>query len=283
LLLLFFLRFFLTLHCIHCQQLNGLVILSNTIFSVVYFHSIKPRSAEQTSQKFIAAFTFIEFSVRSATSEISFDLYQKNNKTQHHLLNRVKRKFFFSFSVVELKDDRVDESNMVNVSVDPLSDHVGYHILHWIVSQSGAWYSKVNENFQDNLRTFETGVAVIDDILTPRDDEVLEGNRQLMEEEENPIFQHNGHINMLNQIIDMNINYERGNDRNVRGNRRRPSGKVKFYFLKKNRCKIASHMLDRFPRSRWRIRSINSPSIDFSICFVLCAEDEKERKKNGKT
>jgi hypothetical protein len=121
---------------------------------------------------------------------------------------------------------------MVNVSVDPLSDHVGYHILHWIVSQSGAWYSKVNENFQDNLRSLETGVAVIDDILTPKQDELPEGNRQQMEDEENPIFMRNGndhHINILNQIIDMNINYAGGNDRGIRGNRRRPSGNFKFF------------------------------------------------------
>lgn len=144
---------------------------------------------------------------------------------------------------------------MVNVSVDPLSDHVGYHILHWIVSQSGAWYSKVNENFQDNLRSLETGVAVIDDILTPKEDDVPEGNRQLMEEEGNPIFQRNGnehHINILNQIINMNINYEAGNGRSIRGNRRRPSGKFLIVRkeLAKNRWKILTHMLAVFPALR---------------------------------
>jgi hypothetical protein len=61
---------------------------------------------------------------------------------------------------------------MVNLTLEPLlSDHVGYHILHWIVSQSGLWYSKVNENIQQNLRTIESGVAVIDEILTPQEDD----------------------------------------------------------------------------------------------------------------
>lgn len=61
---------------------------------------------------------------------------------------------------------------MVNAIVEPLmSDHVGYHILHWLISQSGLWYTKINENLQHNLRTIESGVSVIDEILTPQDDD----------------------------------------------------------------------------------------------------------------
>lgn len=116
---------------------------------------------------------------------------------------------------------------MVNVIVDPLSDHVGYHIIHWIISQSGAWYAKVNENFQDNLRSLETGVAVIDDILTPKEEESMHENQQNADIEENRsnrigYFQRNGdnhHIDVLNQIINMNINYSNDNieSRRVRG------------------------------------------------------------------
>jgi hypothetical protein len=114
---------------------------------------------------------------------------------------------------------------MVNVMVDPFSDHVGYHILHWIISQSGAWYSKVNENFQSNLRSLETGVAVIDGILTPQEDEIPYGNQQNVGLDED-VFPnhgnniHNHHINILNQIINMNINNENNIDRRggVRGN-----------------------------------------------------------------
>lgn len=121
---------------------------------------------------------------------------------------------------------------MVNVIVDPLSDHVGYHILHWIVSQSGEWYAKVNENFQDNLRSLETGVAVIDEILTPKEEETLHENQQNGDIEENRSNQiefyqrvgNNHHINVLNQIINMNINNSNDNieSRRVRGNQ--PSG-----------------------------------------------------------
>lgn len=61
---------------------------------------------------------------------------------------------------------------MVNVLVEPLmGDHVGYHILHWLISQSGLWYTKFNENIQQNIRTIESGVAVIDEILTPDEDD----------------------------------------------------------------------------------------------------------------
>lgn len=61
---------------------------------------------------------------------------------------------------------------MVNSLMEPLmGDHVGYHILHWIISQSGLWYAKFNENVQYNLRTFESGMAVIDEVLTPPEDD----------------------------------------------------------------------------------------------------------------
>lgn len=123
---------------------------------------------------------------------------------------------------------------MVNVIVDPLSDHVGYHILHWIISQSGAWYSKVNENLQDNLRSLETGVAVIDDILTPKEEENPYENQQHIEVEDNH-FNLNGifpnhdnndhHINILNQIINMNINF---NESAIEGRFRGNSGEHKI-------------------------------------------------------
>lgn len=116
-----------------------------------------------------------------------------------------------------------DESAaMVNVIVDPLSDHVGYHILHWIISQSGAWYTKVNENLQDNLRSLETGVAVIDDILTPKEEELPYENQQRIDNEESRYvngIQNNSndhHINILNQIINMNINYSNESTAEVR-------------------------------------------------------------------
>lgn len=180
---------------------------------------------------------------------------------------------------------------MVNVVVDPLSDHVGYHILHWIVSQSGAWYSKVNENLQDNLRSLETGVAVIDDILTPKEEENPYENQQRVEAEDNrfDLFHHNSnehHINILNQIINMNINYNEGsNDRQIRGTRRRPSGEFLIFhnFSSKNIAPLITnlaHMLVEFSRA------FNSPfslHIDFSnsLCFVCGGRERKDGKTNS--
>lgn len=124
---------------------------------------------------------------------------------------------------------------MVNIAVDPLSDHVGYHLLHWVISQSGAWYSKVNENLQDNLRSLETGVAVIDDILTPKEDEVPFENQQNVEVEEIQFHQSNDHhLNILNQIINMNINYNRENNiehRGIRGNVPPTPGQLIYLFF----------------------------------------------------
>lgn len=128
---------------------------------------------------------------------------------------------------------------MVSVIVDPFSDHFGYHILHWIISQSGAWYSKVNENLQYNLRSLETGVSVIDNILTPKDEEEFpHGNQQHIRDVEeinydrndnfsSMIYNNSHHIHILNQIVDMNIHF---NDRNSIDNqatamRELPSGK----------------------------------------------------------
>ena len=120
---------------------------------------------------------------------------------------------------------------MVNIALDPLSDHVGYHLLHWVISQSGAWYSKVNENLQDNLRSLETGVGVIDDILTPKEDEIAFENQQNVEVEENQFYENGDdhHMNILNQIINMNINYNQENNTEHRGIRANvPPGQLTF-------------------------------------------------------
>jgi hypothetical protein len=104
---------------------------------------------------------------------------------------------------------------MVNIIVDPLTDHIGKHILHWIINQSGQLYSKVNENLQNNLKNIETGVAVIDHILTPTEEEFpgqQDLDRDNEDDDDNFIRNQNyNHINILNQIINMNINL---NDRN---------------------------------------------------------------------
>lgn len=123
---------------------------------------------------------------------------------------------------------------MVNVILDPLSDHVGYHLLHWVVSQSGEWYSKVNENLQDNLRSIETGVAVIDDILTPKEEEIPFENQQNVEAEH---YRHrrnsdDHHINILNQIINMNINNNNNERRVSNVIRRNPASGQSQRFLR---------------------------------------------------
>lgn len=170
---------------------------------------------------------------------------------------------------------------MVNVIVDPLSDHVGYHILHWIISQSGAWYSKVNENLQDNLRSLETGVAVIDDILTPKEEEIPYENQQHVEAEEprfhQGLFQNDNdhHLNILNQIINMNVNYNESSleSRPASFRRNPPSGNC----LSRELCAVKiSHrahvgcctISNSSLNSHGRLCSLNS-LIDFS-CFLVC-------------
>lgn len=158
---------------------------------------------------------------------------------------------------------------MVNIAVEPLSDHVGYHLLHWLISQSGAWYSKVNENLQDNLRSLETGVAVIDDILTPKEEEISFENQQNVEVEEQFYHQNSDdhHLNILNQIINMNINYNHENNlehRGIRGNVQ--PGQFISYFvfiLLRNLC----HMLDI--RAEFS-NILNSPTLPFIDFFLVC-------------
>lgn len=201
-------------------------LLSNIICLRFYFHSVC--LAEQTSQFSVPSEIFLQpISVTKITSKFrqKLDLPQESQLLQVKVSKRKHQK---------KKKTRVSNESgaaMVNVIVDPLSDHVGYHILHWIISQSGAWYSKVNENLQDNLRSLETGVAVIDDILTPKEEENPYENQQVVEDEDisfhhlNGIFQHDSnehHINILNQIINMNINYNESSSssecHSIRGN-----------------------------------------------------------------
>lgn len=105
------------------------------------------------------------------------------------------------------------------VLVEPsVSDHVGYNILHWIISQSGMWYTKFNENIQHNLRTIESGVAAIDEILTPQDDDLFyEMNNQYVDRAYY-YYHQNVRPNGINDNYDVNgnENYEnqlhRGNN-----------------------------------------------------------------------
>lgn len=175
----------------------------------------------------------------------------------------------------------INESSvaMVNVIVDPLSDHVGYHILHWIISQSGEWYSRVNENIKDNLRSLESGVAVIDDILTPKEEETPYENQQNVEVDNSLNLNGNiqrdnsdNHINIINQIIDMNINY---NDQSEILGNSRPG--TQFHENSVSRLKISyhnshSHGLSRLAqRLKMKILFPNSPKSLISIFFSeLC-------------
>lgn len=96
------------------------------------------------------------------------------------------------------------------------SDYVGYHFFHWLISRSGDWYVKMNENLQDNLRSIENGVAVIDDILTQSVEDFYE-NQENVRLDENRNRQPNralqqrdlnnniDHINIINQVININM------------------------------------------------------------------------------
>lgn len=100
------------------------------------------------------------------------------------------------------------------------SEYVGYHFFHWLISRSGDWYGKINENLQDNLRSIENGVAVIDDILTQQVEESMsyenqqnvrietnrnepQLNRALQQRDMNNNIDH---INIINQVININMN-----------------------------------------------------------------------------
>ena len=99
------------------------------------------------------------------------------------------------------------------VLVEPqLSDHVGYNIIHWIISQSGMWYTKFNENIQSNLRTIESGVAAIDEILTPQDDDTFyEMNNQYVDHDRAYYYHQNARLNGMNDNYYVNGNENYGN------------------------------------------------------------------------
>lgn len=98
-----------------------------------------------------------------------------------------------------------------------LGDHIGYNIIHWIISQSGIWYTKFNENIQSNLRTIESGVAVIDEILTPQDDDLLyELNNQFVDHDRAYYYHQNIRLND-NYYVNGNENYGNQLHGNLRG------------------------------------------------------------------
>lgn len=158
---------------------------------------------------------------------------------------------------------------MVNVILDPLSDHVGYHLLHWVVSQSGAWYSKVNENLQDNLRSIETGVAVIDDILTPKEEEIPFENQQHIEPEHYRYRRNSDdhHINILNQIINMNINNSNNNDRRGSHVVRRNAASGQFNFSDMNLI-VFARTLHKWMSHVGLLRAFHSDESEFNSPWI---------------
>lgn len=70
----------------------------------------------------------------------------------------------------EFCEERKTEE-MVDALADPLTDYFGRQLLHWIVSYSNTWYSTLSGELVDNIKSLESGVAVIDHILSPKEEE----------------------------------------------------------------------------------------------------------------
>lgn len=117
---------------------------------------------------------------------------------------------------------------MVDALADPLTDYFGRQLLHWIVSYSNTWYSTLSGELVDNIKSLESGVAVIDHILSPKEEEsettqnlgaFMNGDYMIRN---NLYNQNNGN----NQYIQMPLENDEGLLR--RGNIRR----CKYYLLR---------------------------------------------------
>lgn len=112
----------------------------------------------------------------------------------------------------------------------------------------------MNENLQDNLRSIENGVAVIDDILTQQVEDNFYENQENVRADDNRNRQPNrapqqrdlnnniDHINIINQVININMNNnnrQRVIEQDVRGDRIQRS---KFLKLKDFLKNISSHI-----------------------------------------
>jgi hypothetical protein len=71
--------------------------------------------------------------------------------------------------------------------VHNVNEFYSFNLLNWIFARSSDLYSKFNENIQYNLRTIESGVAVIDEILTHE------------EEEDFYLFENNQYVEVINR------------------------------------------------------------------------------------
>jgi hypothetical protein len=85
---------------------------------------------------------------------------------------------------------------MFEVSTNLLTDHLGPQLLHWLKNSGGSWYSTFGGDFVDNIKNFERGVAVIDFILSPKEEEISSVISDLEDTDDFDIYQRN---NMENQ------------------------------------------------------------------------------------
>jgi hypothetical protein len=80
---------------------------------------------------------------------------------------------------------------MLDTSTNSVTEHFGRQLLHWLKHSGGSWYSTFGEDFVDNIKNFERGVAVIDYILTPKEEEIASVISDLEESDDFDIYQRN--------------------------------------------------------------------------------------------
>lgn len=68
---------------------------------------------------------------------------------------------------------------MVDAVHDPITDHFGRQLLHWIVGYSSAWYTSLSgSEFIDNFKKLESGASILEQGLAAKfDEEDLEEDR----------------------------------------------------------------------------------------------------------
>lgn len=61
---------------------------------------------------------------------------------------------------------------MVDSLSDPITDHFGRQLLHWLVGYSSSWYSSLSgSEFIDNFKKLESGASILEQGLGAKFDE----------------------------------------------------------------------------------------------------------------
>lgn len=91
------------------------------------------------------------------------------------------------FELQQQQDDYQEQEDLreLQESSRDINIKILKQFFHWIISHSGLWNSSVGRDFIYSIESLESGISVIDQIISPKEEEILPPMYVIVEENRN--------------------------------------------------------------------------------------------------